>query len=80
MHSIQALILVGGLGTRLRPVLDDGTPKPMARICGRPFLAYLLGQLRRDGFRQVWLLTGHGAEAVERYFGSGDAWDLDIRY
>jgi len=77
---MQALILVGGLGTRLRPVLDASVPKPMAAIAGRPFLAYLLGQLRRNAFEQVWLLTGHGGQNVERYFGTGDGWDLTIRY
>jgi len=77
--AIQALILVGGLGTRLRPVVGD-TPKPMAAVGGRPFLEFLVRQLRRDGFRDVVLLTGHGATAVSEYFGTGSAWDLSIAY
>lgn len=77
---MQALILAGGFGTRLRSVLDPAIPKPMATISGRPFLGYLLAQLRRDGFLDVVLLTGHRAEVVETYFGTGDGWDLTVRY
>jgi mannose-1-phosphate guanylyltransferase len=77
---IDALILVGGLGTRLRPAIGTDTPKPMADVAGRPFLAYLLAQLRRDGFGRVVLATGHGAEAVERYFGTGESPNQTITY
>jgi NDP-sugar pyrophosphorylase family protein len=77
---MQALILVGGLGTRLRAVLGPALPKPMAPVGGPPFLAYLLGQLRRHGLGEVWLLTGFGAASVEGYFGTGDGWDLTIGY
>lgn len=77
---MQAFILAGGFGTRLRPALDAATPKPMATIAGRPFLEYLICQLRRDGIRDIVLLTGHRAAAVESYFGTGDGWDLTVRY
>jgi NDP-sugar pyrophosphorylase family protein len=77
---MEALILAGGLGTRLRPVIGSELPKPMARIAGRPFLEYLVLQLRSAGCRDIWLLTGHGSAAIETYFGTGDAWDVRIRY
>jgi mannose-1-phosphate guanylyltransferase len=77
---MQALILAGGLGTRLRSVIGSELPKSMATFGGRPFLEYLVLQLRRDGFRDVWLLTGHGAEVVETYFGTGDALGVRLRY
>jgi NDP-sugar pyrophosphorylase family protein len=77
--SIQALILVGGLGTRLRPAIGD-VPKPMAQIGGRPFLSYLLCQVREAGLSDVLLLTGHGREHIEQYFGSGSREGLAIAY
>ncbi len=76
---MQSLILAGGLGTRLRPVLGE-TPKPMAPLAGRPFLEYLLLQLRRDGLRQVVLLTGSGSAAVRQYFRDGRDWGISIAY
>ncbi len=77
--AIESLVLVGGLGTRLRPSVGD-IPKPMAEVAGRPFLAYLLRRLARDGFRSVTLLTGYRAGAVEQYFGSGAGTELSIAY
>jgi D-glycero-alpha-D-manno-heptose 1-phosphate guanylyltransferase len=63
----EAVVLAGGLGTRLRPVVQD-TPKPLAPIAGRPFLAYLLKKLRRAGLRRVVLATGHGSAQIETAF------------
>jgi NDP-sugar pyrophosphorylase family protein len=77
--AIESLVLVGGLGTRLRPAVGD-IPKPMAEVAGRPFLAYLLRRLAGDGFHSVTLLTGYRAGAVEQYFGSGAGNDLSIAY
>ncbi len=77
---MQALILAGGLGTRLRSVIGADLPKPMASFAGRPFLAWLMLQLRREGIRDIWLLTGHGAEFVEGYFGTGDSLAVRLRY
>jgi NDP-sugar pyrophosphorylase family protein len=76
---MQALVLVGGMGTRLRPAIGR-TPKSMAPVAGRPFLEYLLLQLRRDGFRELVLLTGFGADAVRQYFGGGGDWGVSITY
>ena len=59
----QAVVLVGGLGTRLG-ALTAGLPKPLVDVAGRPFLSYLLHDLARFGFRRVLLLAGHRAEAV----------------
>jgi D-glycero-alpha-D-manno-heptose 1-phosphate guanylyltransferase len=65
----EAIILAGGLGTRLRPVVRD-IPKPMAPICGRPFLAYLLEQLRTYGVERTVLAVGYRHEVVDEYFSS----------
>lgn len=65
--ALEAIILAGGLGTRLRQVVSD-MPKPMAPIRGRPFLEYLLDQLRSYGVRKAVLATGYRHEVVEEYF------------
>lgn len=64
----EVIVLVGGLGTRLRDVVPD-LPKPMAPVAGRPFLAYLLDQFVHGGMRRAILATGHMAEKVERVIG-----------
>ena len=74
----EAVILCGGLGTRLRSVVSD-VPKPMAPIAGRPFLEYLLEYLRREGVRRTVLSVGYKREVIIEHFGS--EWrGLEIRY
>lgn len=63
-----AMLLVGGLGTRLRSVVADRC-KPMALVDDEPFLARVLDQLAAAGCRRVVLCTGHLGEALEREFG-----------
>jgi D-glycero-alpha-D-manno-heptose 1-phosphate guanylyltransferase len=65
----EAVVLAGGLGTRLRPVVHD-VPKPLAPVGGRPFLAYVLKKLRREGLRRVIMATGYGSSRVEAAFGN----------
>ena len=77
---MESLVLVGGVGSRLRGVIGSDLPKPMAPIGGRPFLAWLLDQLRDAGCRDVWLLTGHRGEVIEQFVGDGAAWGLRVRY
>jgi D-glycero-alpha-D-manno-heptose 1-phosphate guanylyltransferase len=76
---MHAIILAGGLGTRLRAAVAD-VPKPMASVHGRPFLEYLLRQLRRAGCNRVVLCVGYRAEAIEAHFGSGRALDMELLY
>lgn len=76
---MHAVILAGGLGTRLRDAVP-GVPKPMAPIAGRPFLEYLLYQLRGQGYRDVLLCVGHGAEAIRRHFADGAALGMRLGY
>lgn len=83
MHSdycpLDAMILVGGRGQRLQSVVND-RPKPMAEVAGRPFLEWLLKGLQAQGMRRVILCTGHKGEMVEKYFGDGKLWNLEIQY
>lgn len=69
MTDLPALILAGGLGTRLRGVLAD-RPKVLAPVAGRPFLSYLLDQLQAAGVRQVILCSGYGADQLEATLGT----------
>jgi NDP-sugar pyrophosphorylase family protein len=76
--NLDAAILVGGLGTRLRSVLPD-RPKPLAPINDRPFVAYLLDQLAEANLDYVILCTGHGADQVRSALGDRYR-SLDIEY
>ncbi len=66
---MDAIILAGGLGTRLRPMVPN-LPKPMAPVAGRPFLEILLASLASKGFRRVVLSLGYMADKVVGHFGS----------
>ncbi len=74
----EAVVLAGGLGTRLRTALPDA-PKAMAPIAGKPFLAYLLEFLEASGLRRVVLAVGYKSEAIRSFFGSRYA-GLDLAY
>jgi NDP-sugar pyrophosphorylase family protein len=76
---MQAVILAGGLGTRLGPLTRD-VPKPMVPVAGRPFLEHQLELLRGQGFTDIVLLTGYRADQIESHFGDGRAWGVSIRY
>lgn len=75
---MEAIILAGGFGTRLRQLVPD-LPKPMALVAGRPFLEILLASLAKKGFRRVVLSLGYLAEKVVDYFGDQFA-DMELVY
>jgi len=66
---MQAVILAGGLGTRLRAVVS-AVPKPLAPIGGRPFLAILIERLERQGIDEAVLAVGYKGDAIEAALGS----------
>jgi D-glycero-alpha-D-manno-heptose 1-phosphate guanylyltransferase len=66
---MEAIILAGGFGTRLRARVAD-VPKPMAPVAGRPFLAWLLDRLQAEGFRRVVLSVGYMRDAIIATFGA----------
>ena len=76
---MQAVILAGGLGTRLRP-LTEKMPKPMIPVHGRPFLEYELILLKNHGIDDFILSVGYLAEQIENYFGDGKKHGVSIRY
>jgi D-glycero-alpha-D-manno-heptose 1-phosphate guanylyltransferase len=78
-QSVICLVLVGGLGTRLRPLMSE-IPKPMAPIGGKPFLEYLVRWVGCSGFDQVVLCAGYRASQIEGYFGRGENFGVKIAY
>lgn len=76
---MQAVILAGGLGTRLRP-LTSTVPKPMVTVHDRPFLEYELTLLAKNGITDAVLCVGYLGEQVLRHFGSGRALGIKIQY
>lgn len=75
----QAVILVGGLGTRLRPVTEE-VPKPMVEIEGRPFLEFKIESLKKYGIKDFIFCVGHLGHVVEEYFGDGKRFGVNIEY
>jgi len=78
-RPLQAVILAGGKGIRLMP-LTSSLPKPMVRFHGKPFLEYLILQLRDQGFERVLLLLGYLPDPIRAYFGDGRKFGLSIQY
>ncbi len=75
----QAVILVGGEGSRLRPITSR-VPKPAAPLLGRPFVSYILENLVHHGVDRVVFSTGYLAAAIEAEVGDGGRYGLDVRY
>ena len=77
--QVDAVILVGGQGTRLRP-LTLSAPKPMLPTAGLPFLTHLLSRIAASGIEHVVLGTSYKAEVFEAEFGDGSKLGLQIEY
>ena len=77
--NIKAVLLVGGMGTRLRSVVPNA-PKPMASLGSRSFLELLVLQLRAQGIRRLVMCTGYLSEQIEEQFGDGRNLDIAIEY
>ena len=75
----QAVVLAGGRGERLRP-LTDTRPKPMIEFNGRPFLEYLVEQIREEGFEEILLLLGYLPTSIQDHFGDGSRFGIRIEY
>jgi histidinol-phosphate phosphatase family protein len=75
----QAVILAGGIGSRMQP-LTDSIPKPMIEINDRPFLEYLVEQLRDAGIENILILLGYLPEKVIEHFQDGTKFGVNIDY
>lgn len=76
---MQAIILAGGKGTRLKPYTAS-FPKPLVPIGDHPILEVIIKQLVKMGYKEVILSTGHLAQLIEAYFGDGSKFGLKIKY
>ena len=76
---MKAIILAGGEGKRLRSVIND-VPKPMAPINEKPFLEYLILQLRKQNIKDIIFSIGYKGSIIKSYFQDGDNWDINIEY
>jgi mannose-1-phosphate guanylyltransferase len=76
---MQALILVGGEGTRLQP-LTSTVPKPVVTLVDRPFMTYMLEWLRGHGVDDVILSCGFMADGVRAVLGDGSTLGVRVRY
>ncbi|MBW2965142.1 nucleotidyltransferase family protein [Candidatus Woesearchaeota archaeon] len=74
-----AIILAGGLGTRLRP-LTDNTPKPLLLIRGKPIIEHAIINFRKHGITDIILSVGYRAEVIREYFGDGSRFGVKIGY
>jgi mannose-1-phosphate guanylyltransferase len=76
---MQAIILAGGLGTRVRPYTFT-IPKPLLPLGNRPLLDYVISHLTRSGVSEIILALGYQAELIRAYCGDGDRFGVPIRY
>ena len=76
---MQAILLAGGLGTRLRSVVSD-RPKPMALIQGRPFMEYVTRELVKSGITDIIFAVGYKGSMVEEHFKNGDGFGFKASY
>lgn len=76
---MQAVILAGGQGARLRPYTAI-LPKPLMPVGDHPILEVVIRQLRQHGFHRVTMAVGYLAELIEAYFRDGSKWGVKIEY
>ena len=77
--ALKAVIMAGGLGTRLMPLTQD-LPKPMLPVGGRPLLEHIIEQLQQAGIRHVNVSTHYKPEKIIEHFGDGRDFGVDLNY
>lgn len=76
---MQAILLAGGLGTRLQSVVND-RPKPMALIQEKPFMEYVIHELGKHGITDIIFAVGYKGSMVEEYFKDGSDFNINVSY
>ena len=76
---MKAVVLAGGLGTRLRP-LTNKKPKPMLPLGKKPLLEHLIKWIKKNGVKDIVLCVSYLHETIERYFGDGSKFGVNIEY
>lgn len=77
--SLEAVIMAGGFGTRLRPLTED-LPKPMLPVGDRPIMEHIINQLRAVGIRRMNVTTHFQPEKITAYFGDGSKFGVELNY
>ncbi|MFM8476574.1 MAG: nucleotidyltransferase family protein [Planctomycetaceae bacterium] len=77
--QLQAVIMAGGFGTRLRPLTDD-TPKPMLPVGGRPLMERTIEGLQRAGVSRINVTTHYMPEKIMQHFGGGQKFGVELNY
>lgn len=77
--SNKVVLMVGGLGTRLRPLTKD-TPKPMLDVGNKPILETIINNFKRYGFKNIILSVNYKADLVQQYFKDGKDFGVNIEY
>jgi dTDP-glucose pyrophosphorylase len=73
------VLMAGGVGSRLRPLTID-CPKPLLKVGNKPILETIIENFIEHGFRKFYLSVNYKAEMIEKYFGNGNRWGIDISY
>ena len=76
---MKAVILAGGMGTRLRPVTGD-KPKPMVPLLGKPLMEHILALLRAHGFDDICAAVRYRAGDIMAHFGDGSRFGVRLQY
>jgi len=77
---MQAVIMAGGKGTRLRSITNDEIPKPMAPVAGKPILQWQVEQLRDQGITEIVMIIGHLGHKIREFFQDGGSFGVNIQY
>jgi len=78
-YDNKVVLMVGGLGTRLRP-LTDNTPKPMLPVGGKPILQTIVEKFASYGFVNIIMCIGYKSETIQNFFGNGSKFGVKIEY
>ncbi len=79
VHSNRVILMVGGLGTRLRPLTED-TPKPMLHVGGKPILQTIVEKFASYGFINIVMCVNYKSHIIQDYFGDGSRFGVNIEY
>jgi len=78
-HQNKVVLMVGGLGTRLRP-LTENTPKPMLKVGDKPILETIISNFKKYGFTDIILSVSYKSHVIEEYFEDGTKFGVQIEY
>ena len=78
-HNNKVVLMVGGLGSRLRP-LTDNTPKPLLEVGNKPILEIIISNFAKCGFKKIILCVNYKSKMIEDYFGTGEYLGVEIQY